>query len=214
MQHKFLLRTLGHNQLPQETNVSINNSIYEIRWHGRGGQGVVTAAKIVAYAAFLDGYRGVTSAPFFGAERRGIPVSALTRISFEPVLIVSQIESPDTVVILDQTLLKYNEVLSGLREKGWVIVNSIRHPAELNLPSSYNVAAVDATGICKELGLVVSGVPVVNTAIVGALAHATRIVSLQSLEKAVREKFANDTSQLNVSALIKTYQSTVIFTKC
>lgn len=189
-----------------------NNSIYEIRWHGRGGQGVITAAKIVAYAAFLDGYKGVTSAPFFGAERRGIPVSALTRVSVEPILIVSQIETPDAVVILDHTLLKYNEVLSGLKDKGWVIVNSVRHPADLNLPNSYNVATVDATGICKELGLAVSGIPIVNTAILGALAHATRIVSLQSLEKAIREKFANDASELNISALVKTYQSTVTFT--
>lgn len=191
-----------------------NNSIYEIRWHGRGGQGVITAAKIAAYAAFLDGYKGVTSAPFFGAERRGIPISALTRISVEPILIISQIETPDTVVILDHTLLKYNEVFSGLKDKGWIIVNSVRHPAELNLPNSYNVATVDATGICKELGLAVSGTPIVNTAILGALARATQIVTLQSLEKAIREKFANDASELNISALVKTYQSTVTFTKC
>lgn len=184
------------------------NKIYEIRWHGRGGQGAITAAKIVAYAAFLEGYKGVTSAPFFGAERRGIPISALTRVSHEPVLVVSQAESPDAVVVLDQTLLKYEEVLGGLKDNGWVIVNSAQPPDKLDLPDRFNIATADATAICKELGLVISGIPVVNTAIIGAFAHATGIVSLQNLKKAIRDKFAKDAWSINIAALTKTYQST------
>ena len=93
----------------------MTTKLYEIRWHGRGGQGAVTAAKIVARAAYLKGYQGVTAASSFGAERRGIPVSALTRISAEPVMIVSQLENPNAVVVLDHTLLKYIlHVLHGL----------------------------------------------------------------------------------------------------
>lgn len=184
------------------------DSIYEIRWHGRGGQGAVTAAKIVAYAAFLDGYHGVTSAPFFGAERRGMPVSALTRLSPKPIFVVSQVETPDAVVILDQTLLKYEEVLSGLKTDGWVIVNSKQHPAELGLPANIKAATADATGICKELGLVSSGIPIVNTAIIGAFAYATRLISLKNLERAIKEKFLNDASDINIAAFVKTFQTT------
>src|SRR4030042_1325818 len=99
----------------------MNTRPYEIRWHGRGGQGAITAAKIVAQAAYIKGYRGVTAAPSFGAERRGAPVSASTRISPEPIMVVSQIEGPDVVVVLDHTLLKYPEVTSGLVNGGWLV---------------------------------------------------------------------------------------------
>ncbi len=197
---------------PARTATGQNEGIYEIRWHGRGGQGAVTAAKIVAYAAFLDGYPGVTSAPFFGAERRGMPITALTRLSLEPMYIVSQVENPNAVVILDQTLLKYPDVLSGLKENGWVIVNSPQHPAELRLPASFNVATADATSICKKLGLVSSGIPVVNTAIIGALARAVQIVSSKSLERAIKEKFPDTASEINLAAFVTTFQSTKVLT--
>jgi 2-oxoacid:acceptor oxidoreductase gamma subunit (pyruvate/2-ketoisovalerate family) len=187
------------------------DGLYEIRWHGRGGQGAVTAAKIVAYAAFLDGYRGVTSAPFFGAERRGMPVSASTRLSPEPILVISRVEAPDTVVILDETLLKYDEVLAGLKKGGWIIVNSRQHPTELGLPNNINAATADATGICKELGLVSSGIPVVNTAIIGAFARAIQLISMASLEKAIKDKFSNDSSEINIAAFAKTFKATKLF---
>src|SRR4030065_949539 len=104
-----------------------------MRWRGRGGQGAVTAAKIVAQAAHFQGYRGVTAAPSFGAERRGVPVSALTRISTEAIAVVSQVENPTAVVVLDQSLLKYEEVISGLNSNGCLIVNSWLHPKELKI---------------------------------------------------------------------------------
>lgn len=189
-----------------------SDGIYEIRWHGRGGQGAVTAAKIVAYAAFLDGYSGVTSAPFFGAERRGIPITAITRLSYKPIYVISQVETPDTVVILDQTLLKYADTLSGLKENGWAIVNSPRHPAELGLPANIKVATVNATNICKELGLVSSGIPLVNTAIIGALARATRVVSPESLKKAIKEKVPDSVSEINIAAFLRTFYTTQLFT--
>lgn len=196
----------------QQSMIASNHrdSIYEIRWHGRGGQGAVTAAKIVAYAAFLDGYSGVTSAPFFGAERRGIPIAALTRLSHKPIYVVCQVETPDTVVILDHTLLEYPDVLSGLKVNGWVIVNSPQHPAKLNLPANIKVATADATGICKELGLVSNGITVVNTAIIGALARATQVVSLESLKKAIKEKVPENVLEINIAAFLKTFQATKV----
>src|SRR4030042_2666608 len=93
---------------------SMTTKLYEIRWHGRGGQGAVTAAKIVAQAAHFQGYQGVHAAPSFGAERRGVPVSALTRVSTEEIAVVSQVEKPNAVVVRDQSLLKYQEVISGV----------------------------------------------------------------------------------------------------
>jgi pyruvate ferredoxin oxidoreductase gamma subunit len=182
--------------------------LYEIRWHGRGGQGAVTAAKIIAQAAYFKGYQGVTAAPSFGAERRGVPISALTRISKEAIAVVSQVENPSAVVVLDQSLLKYEEVTSGLGNDGWLIVNSWLHPRELKIKGDFNIAAADATKVCRELGLMVGGLPMVNTAMLGAFACATQIVDMPSIEKVIRERFSNSAVDINLAAIKKTYEIT------
>ena len=182
--------------------------LYEIRWHGRGGQGAVTAAKIIAQAAYYKGYHGVTAAPSFGAERRGVPVSALTRISMESVAVVSQVENPSAVVVLDPSLLKYEDVVSGLTGDGWLIVNSWLHPSELKIKGAFNIATADATRVCREMGLMVGGLPMVNTAMLGAFACATQIVDMPTIEKVIRERFSNSAVDINLSAIEKTYEIT------
>lgn len=179
---------------------------YEVRWHGRGGQGAITAAKILAQAAYLEGYQGVTAAPSFGAERRGAPISASTRIAPQTIMVVSQIETPNVVVVLDHTLLKYDEVTSGLVKGGWLIVNSWRRPEELALRGDFNIATADATRVCSDLGLIVAGVTVVNTAILGAFVRATEAVSMASMEKAIRERFSHSQAGINLAAIAQTYE--------
>jgi len=186
----------------------MNTRPYEIRWHGRGGQGAITASKIVAEAAYLEGYQGVTATPSFGSERRGVPVSASTRISLQPVMVISQVEKPNVVVVLDHTLLKYPEVISGLGREGWLVVNSCQHPKELNLKGDFNIATADATRVCRELGLMVAGLTVVNTAILGAFVRATNMVGLTSIEKVIRERFSNRALDINLAAIMKTYEIT------
>jgi 2-oxoacid:acceptor oxidoreductase gamma subunit (pyruvate/2-ketoisovalerate family) len=186
---------------------------YEIRWHGRGGQGAITAAKIAAQAAYLDGYRGVTVAPAFGAERRGAPVSASTRIAPEPVLVMCQIEKPDVVVVLDYTLLEYEEVLSGLGEGGWLVLNSALPPHELHIKDNFNFATADATAVCQELGLVVAGLTVVDTAILGAFVRATMAVSLESIEKVIEQRFSGTALEANLTAVRRTYEITKVWQK-
>jgi len=187
---------------------SLNTRLYEIRWHGRGGQGAITAAKIVAQAAYLEGYQGTTAAPSFGAERRGVPISASTRISPQTVMVVSQVEEPDVVVVLDHTLLKYQEVTSGLVRKGWLIVNSWRHPKELDIRGDFNIATADATRVCSNLRLIVAGLTVVNTAILGAFVRATKVVGMASIEKVIRERFPNNAVDINLAAIAQTYEIT------
>lgn len=187
---------------------SLSNRPLEIRWHGRGGQGAITAAKIIAQAAYLKGYKGVTAAPSFGAERRGAPVSASTRISTETVLVVSQVENPEIVVVLDHTLLKYPDVTHGLGKNGWLIVNSPLTPRELGLKGEFNIATADATKVCQDLGLIIAGLVIVNTAILGALVRATKIVDLPTLEKVMRERFSRNTVDINLAAINKTYEIT------
>lgn len=193
---------------------SLNKRLYEIRWHGRGGQGAITAAKLLAQAAYLDGYQGVTAAPSFGAERRGAPVSASTRISLEPVMVMSQVEEPDIVVVLDYTLLRYDDVTSGLRKGGWLVVNSRQSPAELKVRGDFNIATADATMVCRELGLIVAGLTVVNTAILGPFVRATEMVTLASVEAAIKERFSNDAVAVNLSAITRTYEITELYRAC
>ena len=106
----------------------MNKDIIEIRWHGRGGQGAITAAKIVANAAFVSGYSGVVMAPTFGTERRGAPVLTSLKISKRKIYDLSPITEPDMVVVLDHLIVKEVDVAAGLKPGGLIIINSPKHP--------------------------------------------------------------------------------------
>jgi len=176
---------------------------YEIRWHGRGGQGAVTAAMILAKAAIYEG-KYAQAFPEFGAERRGAPVKAYTRVAGEPILTRAPIEHPDIVVVLDPSLPK-ELYLAGLKEGGLIVVNTKRSPEEFSeeVGGRYSVATVDATGIALE----VLGLPIVNTAMVGALVKVAPLVSFESVEKAILETFPGRIGERNVAAARKAYES-------
>ncbi len=187
---------------------TLTNGMCEIRWHGRGGQGAISSAKILAAAAYQAGFKGVTSAPNFGAERRGAPVTALTRLATEPIRIYSQVETPDVIVVLDDTLMKTANATSGLKPGGWVIVNSRKAPQTLGIKGDFRVATADATGAAVEVGLIVSGVPMINTPMLGAIARATGFVSLDNLKTALADAFSPKAAQKNFEAAKLTYQRT------
>lgn len=158
----------------------------EIRIHGRGGQGAVTASKALASAAFREG-KYVQSFPFFGVERRGAPVAAFTRIDDHPIRIRCEIQTPDHIIVLDPTLLEVVDVTAGLKPGGWIVINSERAPASFHLPG-FCVATVDANHIAIKYRLGPRTAPIVNTAILGAFARVTGIVGLDALAEAVREE--------------------------
>ncbi len=183
------------------------NKVYEIRWHGRGGQGAVTGAMILAEAAYRDGYEGVTAAPFFGAERRGAPIIATNRISRKEIKTFSLVETPDIVVVLDETLLRVVDVTNGLKPGGIVIVNTKKMPDEIGI-NDYVVAVTDASRHAEQAGLVVSGATIVNTCILGAIARATGLISLESIEKAIRNHFSPGAAEKNIEGTRLTYEAT------
>jgi pyruvate ferredoxin oxidoreductase gamma subunit len=176
----------------------------EIRIHGRGGQGGVTAAELLAHAAFKEG-KWVQAIPFFGAERRGAPVKAFTRISDEPILIRSQVYNPDYVMVLDSTLPEIIDVTEGLKKDGIIIVNTAKEPKKLDI-KGYHVATVDATGIALELGLLVAGLPVLNTSMLGAFAKATEEVKLQSVMKTIEERWPGPVGKKNAEGAAEAYK--------
>jgi 2-oxoacid:acceptor oxidoreductase gamma subunit (pyruvate/2-ketoisovalerate family) len=190
---------------PQKLDV-----ILEVRWHGRGGQGAISSAQILAHAAHLAGFQGVTSAPTFGAERRGAPVTASTRLSREPLRVFSQIETPDIVIVLDDSLLECADATHGLKKDGWLIVNSHLLPAALGLNGRYRIATADATQVARECGLVVAGSVIVNTAMLGTLARATGLVTLEHIEEAIRHKFPPKLAERNFNAARMTFENTLM----
>jgi 2-oxoacid:acceptor oxidoreductase gamma subunit (pyruvate/2-ketoisovalerate family) len=176
----------------------------EIRIHGRGGQGSVTAADLLAHAAFMEG-KSVQAFPYFGAERRGAPVKAFARISDEPILVHSQIYTPDYVIVLDHVIYKVVDVTEGLKKDGIIIMNTTKRPEEIGL-KGWRIATVDATGIALELNLLVAGLPVVNTAIAGAFAKATGEVKLASVLKAIQETWTGGAGEKNARAAELAYE--------
>jgi len=160
----------------------------EVRIHGRGGQGTVVASKILAVAIFKEG-KYVQSFPNFGVERRGAPVTAYTRIDNKPVLLRCKIYNPDHLVVLDPSLIEAINITEGLKEKGWVIINSDKEPSHFNSQlKRYRIATVDASGIALKNGLGTKANPIVNTAILGAFCKTTGLFRLPSLLEAVREE--------------------------
>ena len=178
--------------------------IREIRIHGRGGQGGVTAAELIARAAYKEG-KWVQAFPYFGAERRGAPVKAFARISDDPILIRSQIYNPDYVIVLDESLLDVANVTKGLKRNGIIIINTRKKPSEIDL-AGYRVATVDATGIALELGLLVAGLPVVNTAMVGAFAKATGEIRIESVIESIKEEWRGAVGEKNAKAAVLAYE--------
>lgn len=179
----------------------------EIRIHGRGGQGGVTAAELLTRAAFKEG-KWVQAIPFFGAERRGAPVKAFARLSTEPILVRSQVYSPDYVIVLDSGLLDLVDITEGLKKDGIVIVNTRKKPEELNIQHA-RVATVDATGIALELQLLVAGLPVLNTTMLGAFARATEEVKLESVIQAIKDTWTGAAGEKNAKAAELAYERLV-----
>ncbi|MFQ5758099.1 MAG: pyruvate ferredoxin oxidoreductase subunit gamma [Candidatus Bathyarchaeia archaeon] len=176
----------------------------EIRIHGRGGQGGVTAAELLAQAAFAEG-KWAQSFAFFGAERRGAPVEAFLRIADKPNPIRSRVYHPDYVLVFDAKLLGVVDVTNGLKEDGIVIVNTANKPDEAGI-NGHRVATVDATGIALELDLLVAGLPVVNTTMMGAFAKATGEVKLDSVTEIIRKQWPGPVGEKNADAAARAYK--------
>lgn len=175
----------------------------EIRIHGRGGQGAVVASAVLATALFYDG-RYVQAFPAFGVERRGAPVMAFTRWDFKPIRIRTNVYQPDHVIVIDWTLIHEGvDVVSGLKENGWILINSSKE-LDISEFSKYKVAIVDAGSIAIRHKLGTPTAPVVNTAILGAFSKITGMVTIGSVIRAIRE-FALDKKEENVVAAREAY---------
>jgi pyruvate ferredoxin oxidoreductase gamma subunit len=179
----------------------------EIRWHGRGGQGSVTSAELLALAAISEG-KYAQAMPSFGPERRGAPVLAFNRVHEKrPILNRAGVVNPDIVIVLDPGLLEILDVTTGLKENGYIIVNSSQTIDKIKKHFNCNcrLAVVDASSIAKET----LGVNIVNTTMLGALIKTTGLIKIESLEEPIKERFGAKASN-NIQASRRAYQDTAI----
>ncbi|MEM0214869.1 MAG: pyruvate ferredoxin oxidoreductase subunit gamma [Archaeoglobaceae archaeon] len=176
--------------------------LIEVRFHGRGGQGVVTAADFLAVAGFKEGYYTL-SFPTFGAEKRGTPVASFLRISDEPIAVRDEVYNPDYVVVLDPSVFESVNVVSGLKSNGMLIANYPKGPEELrmNLKIENKIFTINAT----KMAMRILGRPITNTAMVGAFAGATGIFKLETLIKTAEELFDGDLLRKNKTLIEEAY---------
>jgi 2-oxoacid:acceptor oxidoreductase gamma subunit (pyruvate/2-ketoisovalerate family) len=176
----------------------------EIRFHGRGGQGTVVATILLAKALFGAGYF-VQSFPLFGVERRGAPVEAYLRINSREVRLRTNVYTPDHVVVLDHTLLQGINVTQGLKPQGWILLNAPGSPRQIERFSGYQLALVDATRIALKRQLGTRTHPIVNTAIMGALARVLGMPPMDAISMAIQEEIV-DRYEDNIGAAQDAYE--------
>ena len=186
----------------------MSSDMIEIRWHGRGGMGAITAAKLVAEGAFLAGYGGAIMAPTFGTERRGAPVHTSLKISKEKINDLSPIEKPDIVVVLDHMIMSEVDVTAGLKPGGLLVLNT---PKSLDkcLIDGFRVAVTHVNTIAEACGLRRG---VVNTGIIGAFAKASGLVDIDILADCIEREFAGKKAKENAAAARMTYKNTQLQT--
>ena len=176
-------------------------AMFQVRIHGRGGQGVVTAAELLSVAAFREG-RHAQAFPTFGSERTGAPVVAYCRFDDRPIRVREPITSPDALIVQDPTLLHQVDVFAGLGEDGYLLINTTRGLDELGLDEFVarfrpeRVLTVPATELAREH----LGRPLPNAALLGGFAALTGTVGLQAVTAAIEEKFPGETGRRNVAA--------------
>jgi pyruvate ferredoxin oxidoreductase gamma subunit len=175
-----------------------------VRIHGRGGQGNVTLAELIAMAAFYDG-KSPQAFPVFGVERKGAPVAAFVKINDKFIRGREQVYEPDYIIIQDTSLLKLADVLSGAKKETVVIINSNKMPSQVCPTYTGKVYCVPVLDIAlKEIGK-----PIINTAMLGVFAKISGLIKLESAKKAIKinlgEKFDAEIIDKNIKALESAY---------
>ena len=179
-------------------------ALKEFRWHGRGGQGAWTASELLARAAIHEG-KYIQSFPEFGPERMGAPVKAYTRISDQPIRLHCAVYKPNLSIVMDPTLIATVPVTEGLDENGILIINSPKKPERMKEELKMNkgtVWTVNAT----EIAMRILGRAITNTAMLGAVAQSTGIVKMDSIEKAVKDRFPGPIAEKNMGVIKEAYK--------
>jgi pyruvate ferredoxin oxidoreductase gamma subunit len=181
--------------------------MFQIRIHGRGGQGVVTAAEMLSIAAFLEG-KYAQAFPSFGSERMGAPVTAFCRISDKEIRLREPIMEPNALIIQDKTVIEPSNAFQGIVENGFALINSPSESISISIPTTdslknVTVKYIDATGIALEK----VGRPIPNAVLLGSFSALTNIVKIDSVIEAIKTKFSGSIAEKNISAALAAYEA-------
>jgi len=181
--------------------------VFQIRFHGRGGQGVVTAAEMLSVAAFAEG-KYAQAFPSFGSERTGAPVVSFCRIDDRPIRSREPVIKPDALIVQDMTLVHQVDLFAGLSSDGYVLFNTSKGVDELGLGDYLDRFHRERLLTCPatELALEHLGRPLPNAVLLGGFAALTSKVSLESIAVAINERFKGATAERNIAAATAAYQ--------
>ncbi|MHA1283578.1 MAG: 2-oxoacid:acceptor oxidoreductase family protein [Promethearchaeota archaeon] len=182
--------------------------IVEITMHGRGGQTAVTASQLLAEMAYETGFKDAIAIPIIGAERRGAPIMAFTKISKDrPIKTYDSVKEPDYMLIFDTSLLSIPRIRETIKEGVTLIVNSPRPIDTSNLPKNIKIYIVDATGICIKHEFMHSSGPILNIPMLGAFGKVTGFYDLKTMENVLKKEFGEKKLEKNMAVAKDAYES-------
>ena len=185
-----------------------DNGIVEITFHGRGGQTAITASQLLAQLAFEKGFKDAIAIPIIGAERRGAPIQAFTKISRnKPIKTYESVVNPDYIMIFDTSLLEIPRVKETIKEGVTLLINNAK-PINFSLfPKNIKMYLVDATGICINRGFMHSSGPILNIPMLGAFGKITGYYDLKIMEKVLKKEFGENRLEKNMTVAQDAYNS-------
>ena len=185
-----------------------DNGIVEITFHGRGGQTAITASQLLAQLAFEKGFKDAIAIPIIGAERRGAPIQAFTKISRnKPIKTYESVVNPDYIMIFDTSLLEIPRVKETIKEGVTLLINNAK-PINFSLfPKNIKMYLVDATGICINRGFMHSSGPILNIPMLGAFGKITGYYDLKIMEKVLKKEFGENRLEKNMTVAQDAYKS-------
>ena len=188
--------------------ILIDKEIVEITYHGRGGQTAITASQLLAQLAFEKGFKDAIAIPIIGAERRGAPIQAFTKISRnKPIKTYDSVVNPDYIMVFDTSLLDIPRVKETIKEGVTLLINSVK-PIDLSLfPKNLKIYLVDATGICINRGFMHSSGPILNIPMLGAFGKITGYYGLKIMEKVLKKEFGENRLEKNIIVAKDAYNS-------
>jgi pyruvate ferredoxin oxidoreductase gamma subunit len=188
--------------------LSIDEKIVEISMHCRGGQTCITASQLLAEMAFEKGFEDVIAIPIIGAERRGAPIQAFTKISMKkPIKTYDSVVNPDYILLFDISLLDIPRIRETIKEGVTLIVNSSNPIDTIGLPNNIKIFIVDATGICIRNEFMHASGPILNIPMLGAFGKVTGYYDLTIMEKVIKKEFGDNRVEKNMSVANDAYET-------
>jgi pyruvate ferredoxin oxidoreductase gamma subunit len=185
-----------------------DNGIIEITFHGRGGQTAITASQLLAQLAFEESFKDAIAIPIIGAERRGAPIQAFTKLSRNKIIkTYDSVTNPNYMLIFDPTLLDIPKVLETIKSGVTLLINTKNPIDTCEFPENIKIFIVDATGICIKLGFMHSSGPILNIPMLGAFGQITGFYNLDTFKKVIFNEFGEERGKKNLEVAIEAYNS-------